>query len=320
MRKFLISIISIFIGFSAYCAGENIPTSKSYVDSILVPKQDIIEGTNDAPRVLTNTGTAGEYGTKDIYDSTDTYSGQMDALIDAQTMNTAVQNAIDSEFQCVEYNPNDPTDCWLMDVRGAPPPQSILPTGYTALEYVVADTNQCIITNVPWGAVYGFRGRAQQKVADHLNKAVFGSSGTGYTKFYGTMYNGTTQEKYWYWAQSESYLDIGEFNFTRVGETDTWAGTVNNVNSSNGNIDVTQNDNVRLLCSGNKSRWFDGNVWYLQLFDKNRGFLLNAIPAKRDSDGVVGFYDLVSGQMLTNSGTSEFTAGPVANLYLPSGN
>ena len=118
MRKFLISIISIFIGFSVFAAGENIPTSKSYVDSILVPKQDIIEGTNDAPRVLTNTGTAGEYGTKDIYDSTDTYSGQMDALIDAVTMNTAVQNAIDSEFQCVEYNPNDPTDCWLMDIRG----------------------------------------------------------------------------------------------------------------------------------------------------------------------------------------------------------
>ena len=118
MRKFLISIISIFIGFSVFAAGENVTTSKSYVDSILVPKQDIIEGTNDSPRVLTNTGTAGEYGTKDIYDSTDTYSGQMDALVDAATMNTAVQNAIDSEFTCIEYNPNDPTDCWLMDIRG----------------------------------------------------------------------------------------------------------------------------------------------------------------------------------------------------------
>ena len=124
MRKFLISMLCIFACFSAYCAGENIPTSKSYIDSALVPKQDIIEGTNDSPQLLTNTGTAGEYETKDIYDSTASYGGQSKSLIDAQTMNTAVQNAIDSEFQCVEYNPNDPTDCWLMDIRGAAPKRS----------------------------------------------------------------------------------------------------------------------------------------------------------------------------------------------------
>lgn len=116
MRRILISIIGIFVVTAAFCAGENIPTSKSYVDAEIATKQDKIAATDGAPRVLTNTGIAGSVGAKDIYDSAGAYSAQSDALIDAVTMNTAVQNAIDGEFQCVEYNPNDPTDCWLMNV------------------------------------------------------------------------------------------------------------------------------------------------------------------------------------------------------------
>jgi hypothetical protein len=38
---------------------------------------------------------------------------------------------------------------------------------------------------------------------------------------------------------------------------------------------------------------------------------LNLIPAKRNSDGVFGMYDSISGQFFTNSGTGTFTAGPV---------
>jgi len=117
MKKFLFVLFGVFAFSGAFAAGENVPTSKSYVDTKLTKKQDKIAATDGAARVLTNTGTAGEYETKGIYDSTGSYLAQTDALVDAVTMNTAVQNAIDSEFQCVEYNPNDPTDCWLMDVK-----------------------------------------------------------------------------------------------------------------------------------------------------------------------------------------------------------
>ena len=118
MSKFLISIIGTLIIGEAFAAGENIPTSKSYVDATVAEKQDKISANDGVPQILTNTGTAGEYGTKNIYDTSGEYSTQTDALIDAQTMNTAVQNAIDSEFQCVEWVDNDPTkDCLLMDVK-----------------------------------------------------------------------------------------------------------------------------------------------------------------------------------------------------------
>ena len=70
MRHLFVSIIGAFAVFSVFATGENIPTSRPYVDSALTQKQDIIERTTGANQVLTNTGTAGEYGTKEIYDST----------------------------------------------------------------------------------------------------------------------------------------------------------------------------------------------------------------------------------------------------------
>jgi len=119
MRKICVPIIAGFLAFSAFGAGENVPTSKSYIDSVLVDKQDTIERTTGASQALTNTGTAGEYGTKDIYDSTGEYAAQQDALVDAATMNAAVQNAINAEFVCISWVDDDPTkDCLLMEIRG----------------------------------------------------------------------------------------------------------------------------------------------------------------------------------------------------------
>ena len=120
MKKFLFILFGVFVIMGAFAAGENIPTSKSYVYSKLGEKQDIIPANDGATQVLTNTGTAGEYGTKGIYDANGAYATQAQNLVDAATMNAGVQNAIDSEFQCVSWVDDDPTkDCLLMDIRGA---------------------------------------------------------------------------------------------------------------------------------------------------------------------------------------------------------
>ena len=120
MKKFLFILFGVFAVAGAFAAGENVPTSKSYVDSKLGEKQDTIPANDGATQVLTNTGTAGEYGTKGIYDANGDYSAQQNALVDAQTMNAGVQNAINTEFRCVEWaNPNDHTsECLLMDALG----------------------------------------------------------------------------------------------------------------------------------------------------------------------------------------------------------
>ena len=119
MKKFLFILFGLFAFSGAFAAGENVPTSKGYVDSKLAAKQDNIIA-NDTPMVLTNTGTAGEYGTKGIYDATGEYAVQTQNLVDAATMNAGVQNAIDSEFQCIEWlDPNDhSSDCLLFNIFG----------------------------------------------------------------------------------------------------------------------------------------------------------------------------------------------------------
>ena len=114
MRKILISIVGALVFCTAFAAGENIPTSKSYVDAGVAEKQDKISANNGAAQVLTNTGTAGEYGTKGIYDANGEYAAQQNNLVDAATMNAGVQNAIDSEFQCIEYDENN--ECLLMQI------------------------------------------------------------------------------------------------------------------------------------------------------------------------------------------------------------
>ena len=120
MKKFLFILFGLFVVAGAFAAGENVPTSKGYVDSKLGEKQDIIPANDGAPRVLTNTGTTGEYGTKGIYDANGDYSAQQNALVDAATMNAGVQNAINTEFRCVEWvDPNDHTsECLLLDALG----------------------------------------------------------------------------------------------------------------------------------------------------------------------------------------------------------
>ena len=110
MKKFMAFLFFVLFVGGAFAAGENVPTSKSYVDSKLGEKQDIIPANDGAARVLTNTGTAGEYGTRGIYDANGAYATQQNNLVDAASMNAAVQNAIDSEFECVD------DDCTLFSV------------------------------------------------------------------------------------------------------------------------------------------------------------------------------------------------------------
>ena len=98
MKQLLYLFLSFFI-FPAYAV-----TSESYVDSAVAPLQNKIPAVN-TNTVLTNTGAAGEIGTKKIYDDTKSFTTQTDALITAETFNAAVQNAIDTEFVCIESIP-----------------------------------------------------------------------------------------------------------------------------------------------------------------------------------------------------------------------
>ncbi|MBO4700339.1 MAG: hypothetical protein J5620_01155 [Alphaproteobacteria bacterium] len=330
MRKFVVFLGCIFMIFSAFGVGENIPTSKSYVDAEIATKQDKITANDGTPQVLTNTGTSGEYGTKGIYDSTNSYATQTDALIDAVTMNTAVQNAIDSEFQCVEWaNPNDHTsECLLMDVRGETG-QSVLPTGYTALEYIESTGTQYIDTgikgNLNTKAILDFQihnysdngyilgGRTGQ----NANAFIIGSNS-------GLMKNNTYPFAQFDTIQPRQVVRPANFDLNRhiyeLSSNGFYIDGTLYTRFPNPTSFTTQ-ENITLFGRYSSGEFKLGNFmsYGLKLYEGGN-LIRNFIPARRDSDSEIGMYDMVSGTFFTNAGSGEFIAGPVVNLYLPSGN
>jgi hypothetical protein len=79
----------------------------------------------------------------------------------------------------------------------------------------------------------------------------------------------------------------------------------------------TQSFYIFALCFGNRAtNYFNGRIFQLDL-SLDGSLVRNFIPARRNSDGVLGMYDTVSNTFFTNAGTGEFIAGPV--VYLPTG-
>ena len=323
MRKILISILCIFIGFSTYATGENIPTSKSYVDSAVAQKQDKIPANNGAEQILMNTGTPGSVGTKNIYDSTGSYAEQTDALITAEQFNTAVQNAIDSEFECVGWDPTH-THCWFVKILGVPD-QSLLPTGYTQLEYLESTGTQYINTKV-----------ASTNNIGVAIKYAFMKFGT-YKDIFGTF-------------DPHYYLGINSFGTDMLASYGPTAGnTVLGIPIGDVVIGQPYTLNINLYNSGtvefvgirhaklapktfasdrtfymfgtntayNSGYLSQSRIYYMKMTDGTR-LVRDFVPARRDRDGELGMYDLVSNTFFTNDGGGKFIAGPV--VYLPQGN
>ena len=112
MRKFLMTLLAVSVVRNAFAtAGDDDATSKLYVDTNVATRQDAATA-NNANTVMTYTDTAGTVGTKGIYDASGSYAEQQNALVSADVANAAIMNAINMEFECAEWNPNDDTDCW----------------------------------------------------------------------------------------------------------------------------------------------------------------------------------------------------------------
>jgi len=322
MKKFLFVLLGVFVVMGAFAAGENIPTSKSYVDSKLVEKQDIIPKNDGTTQVLTNTGTAGEYGTKGIYDANGEYMTQTQNLVDAATMNAGVQNAIDSEFQCIEWlDPNDhSSDCLLFDVFG-PSPQQIIPREYTQIEYIETTGTQWIDTGILSNGI-GLKTEAKLQLTTNTSEeqAIIGRSArAGYEVYFSNRkYIGTYHQNQ---QESVVYIDYLPGTLYTINSEMTNTGIYQNVN---GLSDIYTGDMdplylypaYILLFRHNNLYKAYAKVYYVKIW--NNGLLVrNFIPARRNSDGEIGMYDTVSNTFFTNSGTGEFIGGPV--VYLPTG-
>ena len=316
MRKFLFVLFGVFMVFSAVATGENVPTSRSYVDSVVAPKQDTIEHATGAPMVLTNAGTAGEYGTKGIYDSTGEYATQQNNLVDAATMNAGVQNAINSEFQCIEWDEHG--ECLLLQLGGI----SEIAPGYTRVEYLESTGTQYIDTGIKQTPNIGFMVKYQFTQLQNQTY-ILGS----YTPHY---YLGITSNGYMAISYGSGTgnvrVSIPNGEFTTVPYT-----TKANYNNSHiaefvgiksaimPEVTFSNNKKNMYLFGLNNVPYYlsKSRIYTLQITDGTE-LVRNFIPARRNGDGVLGMYDTVSNTFFTNAGTGEFIAGPI--IYIPQTN
>ena len=155
MKKLLISIIGLLATCPAFAEGENVVSSKAYVDANIVTKQPVLTAQSSdniamtfptavgglpgqrtirtsvgsstsstdlttagavnaaladkqetmngtANTVVTYTGTPGGVSQKAVYNSNNAYSGQTNALAEAQHVNAAVQNGFNAFLTCVD--------------------------------------------------------------------------------------------------------------------------------------------------------------------------------------------------------------------------
>jgi hypothetical protein len=65
-----------------------------------------------------------------------------------------------------------------------------------------------------------------------------------------------------------------------------------------------------LWARGTNANKIKAKVYSFKIYD-NGTLVQDLVPARRNSNNIVGMYDLVSGQFFTNAGTGEFVAGPV---------
>jgi hypothetical protein len=196
-----------------------------------------------------------------------------------------------------------------------------VPDGYTQLEYIQSDGEQRIDTGI-----YANENTAVETkfinidipdsttriiIADRWKHIDYGNyytgyelTITGYTRSFQTI--GTlwiTRNDYW--AEGIEYTVYMDKNVGQTvnGVTTVWSGTANTF--------TTPRTLSMFGTTDDTSRYAKIKMFYLKIWQSGE-LIRNFLPAKRNSDNVLGMFDTVSGQFFTNAGTGSFVAGPVA--------
>ncbi|MBQ7245179.1 MAG: hypothetical protein IJS34_02300 [Alphaproteobacteria bacterium] len=187
-----------------------------------------------------------------------------------------------------------------------------LPAGYTELEYIESTGTQYIDTEVGLNAAnkitgkisfvtlntlsYIAGGRLSNSVA--VGYALYAASHSGFT-----MYNTT-------WPNQGVNISANQIlEFETVMKSGQQSFIVNGDTIVTGNKTISLDSNNIYLFGLRTEYMAIAKVYSLKIYDNNT-LVRDFVPAK-NSSGVVGMYDTVSGTFFTNAGTGEFVAGPV---------
>lgn len=198
-------------------------------------------------------------------------------------------------------------------------PQSLLPSGYTALEYIESTGTQYIDTDFKPKTTSRIQMRALPTKTVSTYTAFFGcrtaSSPTASDSFsfaattattIRSDYFGTNQSATISTILSDTIIDKKQNILTAYGQTITNKAKTSEQSSTN-NLTIFASNTV----SKNEiSYYISMKLYYCKIWD-NGSLVRNLIPAKNTS-GILGLYDIVNSVFYTNAGTGTFTAGPIA--------
>ena len=195
---------------------------------------------------------------------------------------------------------------WISKIN----PDVSVPAGYTQLEYIESSGTQYINTNIKPTGSMDFEVTAY--VQSSAAQGTLFSGGDNYnSKYLGVSIDQTHS------GESDIRYDSQRYKFTLSSEKFTISKVSNKLLLNNVEfaacsvVTFASNYPIRLFSynrGGSIGEKIAAKLYGLKLSD-NGSDVANFIPAKRNSDGVVGLYDLVSKSFFTNAGTDTFIAG-----------
>lgn len=202
-----------------------------------------------------------------------------------------------------------------------------IPSEYQKVEYIQSSGTQYIQTSVTPNDNFRMDLRTYTTCGDSYycagvrasNKIWFGQTGTTTNNRVSASVNGTSVNASTdgvLWSRSTSGQTYEIMLCTNGNGTFTYhvKDLTNNKESLTENREYTlmgEATNGVCLFALNRNYIINGTnqFYYFRLY-KNGKVAFDGIPCYRKSDNVVGLYDLVSKNLLVNSGTGSFTAGP----------
>ena len=171
---------------------------------------------------------------------------------------------------------------------------SILPDGYTRLEYIQSSGTQCIDTGLTCNKADNYQIKIDCELANDDKYA----GANGYLQYQASIMNGVRGNLSVVYKNHIETISVDNV----VKKTSDWSS----FSGSNVKIGILRlgNSNNTWLLEDMQS----GKIYSCEIY-KDDGIIRNFIPCKNSND-VVGLYDIVGNQFYQNNGTGSFTAGP----------
>lgn len=193
------------------------------------------------------------------------------------------------------YKPSDGNYEFMLTY---PSMKKTVPAGYTQLEYIEATGTQYIKTGVTGAAKWEF----DIQFTNTTTRQLMGYGGSG-SEYWGSQENGMYGLATWgYMNVASGGRDTIVHDYT--GSNSLW---VKNVTYGISQTDVTSKQYQIFAIDG-------GYLCKAKLYRckciQSGSLIRDFIPARRDSDNVIGLLDIVNNVFYTNSGSGSFTGGP----------